>query len=272
MVLYRDLKSTRQGCCDKECPDIAQMLVSKTVYAFYLSAPGLSGMILLEQMKVIFVSYVFRLSFLVTALAGLVLTSSVLSLYAKAQASDQVIVALGDSLTAGYGLDPGQGFPSQLEAWLQDGDIAVSVKDAGVSGDTTAGGLSRLDWVLASLKGETPDLLILELGANDGLRGIDPAVTRRNLIAIMAKLAEKNIPVLIAGMRASPSMGPEYVDAFDSIFPDLAEAYDAPLYPFFLEGVAADPALNLGDGIHPTAEGISIIVGKIGPMVKEALE
>lgn len=262
----------RQGGCDKQCPDIVKMVKFKSHYAFYLSGRSLSGMIPLEQIKVIFVQYVFRLSFLVTALAGLVIMSSISNYYGKAQASDQVIVAFGDSLTAGYGLEQGQGFPSQLEVWLQEQGVAVTVKDAGVSGDTTAGGLSRLNWVLASLQGEKPDLLILELGANDGLRGVDPAVTRRNLYAMMKQLTEKDIPVLIAGMLASPSMGPEYVEAFNSIFPDLAKTYDAPLYPFFLEGVAGDPALNLGDGVHPTAEGISIIVGKIGPMVKEALE
>ena len=202
---------------------------------------------------------------------GMLVFLFISAFYAQVRASDQLIVALGDSLTAGYGLAASEGFPAQLETWLNERGAHAKVIDAGVSGDTSSGGLARLNWVLAGA-GDKPDLLILELGANDGLRGVDPAVTRRNMDAILGQLAEKDIPVLIAGMRASPSMGPDYVQAFDSIFPDMAAKYDLPLYPFFLDGVAAIPELNLGDGIHPTAEGIAIIVGRIGPLVEEALD
>lgn len=183
------------------------------------------------------------------------------------------IMAFGDSLTAGYGLPQGDGFVPQLNSWLNaNSDIPFEVVNAGVSGDTTAGGRSRLDWGLAPFGAAGPDLVILELGANDGLRGLPPRITRENLDAILAALAVKNIPVLLAGMMAPPNLGPDYASDFNPIYPDLAAKYGAPLYAFFLEGVAANPALNQADGIHPTAEGVAIIVAKLGPLVLETLQ
>lgn len=176
------------------------------------------------------------------------------------------ILALGDSLTAGFGLGPGQGFAPQLERALRDSGIEAEVIDAGVSGDTTAGGLARLDWALA----EQPDLVILELGANDMLRGVDPAETRANLDAILAKLREAGLKVLLAGMRAAPNLGPDYGGAFEQAYADLAAKYEVPLYPFFLEGVATEPTLNLPDGVHPNEAGIAEIVRRILPHVLAA--
>lgn len=183
------------------------------------------------------------------------------------------ILAFGDSLTAGYGLGPGEGFVPQLEAWLdQHIERPVTVTNGGVSGDTSSGGRARLDWGLAPYGDAGPDLVILELGANDGLRGINPALTRTNMTAILETLTGRNIPVLLAGMLAPPNLGPDYRAAFDPIYPELATEYGVPLYPFFLDGVAADPALNQADGIHPTAEGVAIIVEKLGPLVLAALD
>ena len=188
---------------------------------------------------------------------------------APASAADSVrILALGDSLTAGYGLAEQYTFTAQLERALRDRGHAVQVINGGVSGDTTRGGLSRLDWALA----DDPDLVLVELGANDGLRGIDPASTRANLEAILHSLRERGIPTLLAGMYAPPNLGPEYGAAFNAIYPELAEAFEVPLYPFFLEGVAAVPSLNQADGIHPNAEGVSVIVSSIVPHVIAALE
>ena len=174
------------------------------------------------------------------------------------------IVALGDSLTAGYGLPPGSGFPTKLEAALAARGIAATVVDAGVSGDTTSGALARLDWSV----GTDADAVIVELGGNDALRAVDPALTRENLDAILARLAARGVPVLVAGMRAPPNLGEAYAGAFDPIFQEIAERHGALLYPFFLDGVAADPALNQGDGIHPTAEGVAVIVERILPSVE----
>lgn len=182
------------------------------------------------------------------------------------------VLAFGDSLTAGYGLPAGEGFTDQLEAWLNENmDVPVKVTNGGVSGDTTTGGRSRLDWGLAPFEGGKPDLVILTLGGNDGLRGIDPTITRDNIDAMVGSLTDKGVTVLIGGMLAPPNLGPEYAAIFDPTFKMVAEEYDQPLYPFFLEGVAADPALNQADGIHPNAEGVKIIVNSIGPMVKELL-
>ncbi len=183
------------------------------------------------------------------------------------------ILGFGDSLMAGYGLAPGESFPAQLEAALEARlGTPVRVLNAGVSGDTSAGGRARLDWVLAALPEGPPDLVLLELGANDALRGIDPGVTRANLAAILDDLRRRNIPVLFAGMRAPPNMGADYARAFDAIYPELAEEYGvAAFYPFFLDGVAAERALNQADGIHPTAEGVAIIVARILPSVLDAL-
>jgi acyl-CoA thioesterase-1 len=176
------------------------------------------------------------------------------------------ILALGDSLTAGYGLPPGHGFAPQLERALEESGVEAQVIDAGVSGDTSAGGLARLDWALA----DAPDLVILELGANDMLRGVDPAETRANLDAILAKLREAGPRVLLAGMRAAPNLGPDYGGAFEGLYAELATKYDVPLYPFFLEGVATDPDLNLADGLHPNEAGVAEIVRRILPHVLAA--
>lgn len=185
---------------------------------------------------------------------------------------DIEILAFGDSLTAGYGLPAGEGFTDQLEVWINERhDQQVKVINGGVSGDTTSGARSRLDWALSPIKGGRPDLVILTLGGNDVLRGITPDLTRENMDAMLKLLTERNIPVLIGGMRSTPSWGPEFVKAFDSIYPDLATKYDVPLYPFFLDGVDKDLALRQADGLHPTAEGVAIIVDKIGPVVLELL-
>jgi acyl-CoA thioesterase-1 len=175
------------------------------------------------------------------------------------------ILALGDSLTAGYGLMDGEAFPVRLEAALKAKGLDVVVINAGVSGDTVAQGEARLDWAL----GEPVDAVIVELGANDALRGLDPAQAEVALVKILEKLKEKNLPVLIAGMRAPPNMGPEYQQAFDAIFPRQAAAFGVLLYPFFLDGVAADSALNQADGIHPNPQGVDIIVGKMLPVVEQ---
>jgi len=174
-----------------------------------------------------------------------------------------VVLALGDSLTSGYGLPPGKAFPAQLELALGDHGVDAKVINGGVSGDTSAGGLARLDWLL----GDKPDLVIVELGANDGLRGLDPAITRGNLDRIIARIREAGAHVLLTGMVAPPNMGTEYGEKFASLYPALAQKHGTAFYPFFLDGVAMDPALNQEDGIHPTAEGISVIVEKMLPVV-----
>ncbi|NVJ97691.1 MAG: arylesterase [Alphaproteobacteria bacterium] len=183
------------------------------------------------------------------------------------------ILAFGDSLTAGYGLAAGEGFTDQLEAWLNANmDRSVTITNGGVSGDTTTGGRSRLEWGMAPFAEGKPDLVILTLGGNDGLRGIDPKITRENIDAMVKTLTEKGHRVLIGGMLAPPNLGPDYAAVFDPTYTEVAEKYGQPLYPFFLDGVAADTALNQADGIHPNAEGVKIIVGKIGPVVKGLLE
>jgi acyl-CoA thioesterase-1 len=178
------------------------------------------------------------------------------------------IAALGDSLTAGYGLPPEAAFPVRLERALRAEGREVRLINAGVSGDTTAGGLARLDWVLA----EKPDLLILELGANDGLRGLDPKLTEANLDAILTRLDRAGIGVLLAGMLAPPNYGHAFETAFNGLFPRLAKAHDAVFYPFYLDGVAGQPKLNQPDGLHPTAAGIDEIVARILPSVRTLLD
>ena len=174
------------------------------------------------------------------------------------------IVAFGDSLTAGYGLAANEAFPAQLQRALAAKGLAVNVVNAGVSGDTTAGGLARLDWSIP----DGTDAVILELGANDALRGFDPAVTRKALDTMLRRLQERKISVLLCGMVAPPNMGAEYSRAFNAIYPDLAAQTGAILYPFFLTGVAADPKLNQRDGLHPTAAGVAVIVDHILPQVE----
>lgn len=178
------------------------------------------------------------------------------------------LLAFGDSLTAGYGLPRAEGFTERLQATLRDEGHEVLVINAGVSGDTSAGGRARLDWALA----DRPDAVLLELGANDGLRGIEPKVTRENLDAILGKLAAEGIPILFAGMRAPPNLGREYGVEYSAVFEDLAVRHDVVFYPFFLEGVAGDPALNQADGIHPNPAGVTVVVAGILPAVRELLE
>lgn len=179
------------------------------------------------------------------------------------------LLAIGDSLIAGYGLPPGEGFVPRLQAALDARGRSVRVIDAGVSGDTTAGGLARLDWALA----ENPDAVLLELGANDGLRGLPPQQVRANLNAILDRLAARNIPVLLAGMLAPPNFGAAYGREFVAVFQDLArERPDLIFYPFFLEGVAGDRALNQPDGIHPNEQGVAKVVRGILPAVEQLLD
>lgn len=187
-----------------------------------------------------------------------------LALIAPANAESVAVVGFGDSLMAGYGLGPGESFPEKLETALRAKGHDVVIANAGVSGDTSSGGLSRLDWSVA----DGTRLVILELGANDMLRGIPPDVTESNLDAMLSRLKERNIPVLLAGMLAAPNLGPDYGAAFNALYPRLAEKYGVPLYPFFLEGVAADPKLLLEDGMHPNAAGIDRMVQGILPMVE----
>lgn len=184
-----------------------------------------------------------------------------------ARAEPITILGLGDSLMAGYGLSHGSSFPSQLEAALRQRGHQVEIVNAGVSGDTSAGGKARLAWSLA----EKPDAAIVELGANDGLRGLPPEAMRENLEAILETLSEKGIPVLLAGMRAPPNLGRDYGRAFEKVFADLAAKHDAVFYRFFLDGVAANPRLNQGDGIHPNAEGVAMIVESMLPKVEELI-
>jgi len=177
------------------------------------------------------------------------------------------IAILGDSLTAGYGLPQEKGFPARLQAALRREGFAAEVVNAGVSGDTTAGGLARIDWLLAS----APNLVIVELGGNDALRGLSPEETRSNLDAILRRLDEAGAMVLLAGMRAPRNLGQPYYTKFDRIYPELAEKHGVALYPFFLEGVAGDPKLNLDDGIHPNGRGVEVIVERMLPVVKGIL-
>ena len=179
----------------------------------------------------------------------------------------RTIMAFGDSLTSGYGLPPADAFPVKLEAALRARGHAVRVINAGVAGDTTAGGRARLAWMLA----DKPDAVILELGANDGLRGLDPAETLANLRAIMEQLKAADLPVLLAGMRAPPNLVRDFGAEFDTIFATGALEYDALFYPFFLEGVAAHPTLNQNDGIHPNSAGVAIVVERIIPSVEALL-
>jgi acyl-CoA thioesterase-1 len=177
------------------------------------------------------------------------------------------LVVLGDSLSAGLGLPAQQAFPTKLQKSLQAKGIAIDMTNAGVSGDTTSGGRDRLDWSVP----DGTDGVIIELGANDALRGIDPDLTRTALTDIVQRLKARKIPVMLCGMLAPPNYGAEYAARFNSIYPDLAKKFDVPLYPFFLDGVAADAKLNQADGIHPTAAGVDIIVGNIMPTVEAFL-
>lgn len=184
--------------------------------------------------------------------------------FAPAFASNLTLVALGDSLTAGYGLPDNQAFTAQLQEYLIAEKLNVKVVNAGVSGDTTAGGAARLDWALA----DGADFVLLELGANDALRGLEPADTKKNLALIIERLQQRNIPVMLTGMKAPPNLGSAYQAEYDALFGRLADKYGTAFYPFFLDGVAADPALNQNDGIHPNERGVKLIIEKIGPVIK----
>jgi acyl-CoA thioesterase I len=190
-----------------------------------------------------------------------------LLLPAAAQASPVRLLVLGDSLSAGYGLAHADGFEAQLAAALKAHGHDVRVVDGAVSGDTSAGGLARLDWTL----GDGADAAIVELGANDGLRGVDPAVTERNLTAILDALAARHIPVLLSGMYAMPNLGADYAAAFRAVFERLGARPGVLYDPFFLDGVATDPALNQPDRLHPNAEGVKRIVARLLPLVEKLL-
>ena len=177
------------------------------------------------------------------------------------------ILAFGDSLTAGLGLAPDQAFPAQLAARLRADGYDVVVVNGGVSGDTTSDGLARLDWSMA----DHPDIVLLELGANDMLRGLDPRRAAANLDAIVAKLKAAKVKILLLGMRASSNWGVDYQKSFDAIYPALAKNYQVPLVPFFLEGVALDPKLNQPDMLHPNPAGVAVIVGRVAPAVERLL-
>ena len=203
----------------------------------------------------------FTMRLVVLACLAILATATV------ASAEPYKIVGFGDSLMAGYGLDAGQSFPEKLEKALRGKGHDVVIANAGVSGDTTSGGLSRLDWSIP----DGTQLVILELGANDMLRGIAPDLTEKNLDAMLARLKQRNIPVLLAGMRAAPNLGPDYQAAFDPIYQRLAEKHGVALNPFFLDGVAADRAYLLEDGMHPNAAGIDRMVEKLLPEVEKAI-
>lgn len=179
-------------------------------------------------------------------------------------AAPVTILALGDSLTAGYGLQPSEAFPAKLEAALRAKGLDVTVVNAGVSGDTARDGASRLDWSLT----DDVNAVIVELGANDALRGLSPQQAEAAIGEVLTKLEQKKLPVLLAGMRAPPNLGPEYQASFDSMFSRLAQKHGALLYPFFLDGVAANTTLNQGDGIHPNAQGVDLIVSRLLPSVE----
>ncbi|WP_425505301.1 arylesterase [Sphingomonas piscis] len=188
------------------------------------------------------------------------------ALAGEPQGVGKLVLAFGDSLYAGYGLAPNESFPAQLEQALRKSGVAVSVQNAGVSGDTTAAGLERLEFTLAGLP-RVPDLAIVGLGGNDMLRGLDPAVTRRNLQSICGRLRERGIPVVLTGMLAPPNLGADYRRRFDAVFPDVAKQCGAALYPFFLQGVVTDSALMLPDRIHPNREGVQRVVRAIAPTI-----
>ena len=177
------------------------------------------------------------------------------------------LLALGDSLTAGLGLEANEAFPVKLEAALQSRYPGLKIINGGVSGDTAADGLARLDWALTDDVGG----LIVELGANDALRGLDAAQTETALNGIMVKAQLRNLPVLILGMKSPPNMGQDYVARFDGLYPRLAAKYQALLYPFYLDGVAANASLNQADGIHPNGQGVDVIVAKVMPSVEELI-
>jgi acyl-CoA thioesterase-1 len=218
-----------------------------------------------ERLPALFTELCLR-SLVLGVAAGVLLTTGTAAAQAPANKPIKLVV-LGDSLSAGHGLPVDTAFPVRLQKALKDKGIEVDMVNAGVSGDTTSGGLARLDWSVA----EGTQAVILELGANDALRGIDPKIPRAALEQILARLKARNIAVLLCGMLAPPNFGTDYSAQFNAIYPDLAEAFKVPLYPFFLQDVAGDARLNQADGIHPTAEGVDIIVKAILPSVEAFL-
>lgn len=198
--------------------------------------------------------------------AGLI--AAVLSLGGtEARARTLNVVAFGDSLSAGYELPEAAGFPAQLEQALRADGFDVTVTNAGVSGDTASAGLERVDWSIP----DGTDLTVVELGANDMLRGIDPSLTRQAIDGILARLKQRQIAVVLAGMYSAPNMGADYAGRFASIYPGLAKTYEVPLYPFFLAGVVGKPDLHLADGLHPNRDGVAVIVKGILPTIEAAL-
>src|ERR1700753_3373442 len=210
-----------------------------------------------------------RVGMFVQILVLLVTLMTAQSAFAQAQppAKPLKMVVLGDSLSAGLGLSAAASFPERLQKALKDKGVDVDMANAGVSGDTSTGGRDRLDWSVP----DGTQAVILELGANDALRGIDPKLTRAALSEILTRLKARNIRVLMCGMVAPPNYGSDYAAAFNAIYPDLAKSFDVPLYPFFLDGVAADATLNQADGMHPTPEGVDVIVKHILPSVQALL-
>ena len=204
-----------------------------------------------------------RFSRTVAAILAAALTTAAVSAPVRAAGGELRILMLGDSLTAGYGLASRDALPARLETVLRAHRIDARVIDAGVSGDTTSGGLARIEWALS----DDPHAVIVALGANDGLRAIDPAVTRANLDRLLGLLAERGLPVLLAGMVAPPNLGPEYAGRFDPIYPELAARHGAVLYPFLLDGVATVTLLNQEDGIHPNPAGVEEIGRRMLPAV-----
>lgn len=209
-----------------------------------------------------------RFAAAVNSLLVVLLCLSVLSIPVHAQTAPLKIAMLGDSLTAGYGVKPDQAIPVRLEAALKKEGRDVKILNHGVSGDTSAGGIDRLDWML----GDKPDIVMVELGANDALRAIDPATTERNLEAIVKKLQEAKVTVWLIGMMAPRNLGPQYVAAFDGLYPRLADKYKVPLYPFILDGVAQDATLNQADGLHPNPAGVEVVVQHLLPFVTKYLD
>jgi acyl-CoA thioesterase-1 len=203
----------------------------------------------------------------VRALAGAVALAALTALPARSE-EPVTLVALGDSLTAGYNLPASEAFPAQLEAALRERGHDVTIINAGVSGDTASGGRDRVDWSVE----DGTDGVIIALGANDMLRGLDPARTRAALEETVTRLQERDIAVLLAGMMAGRNLGPDFAQAFDAIYPELAEAHGVMLYPFFLDGVAGEAALNLDDGIHPNPEGVAVMVERMLPTVEDFIE
>lgn len=207
------------------------------------------------------------MSFKRSIAAGFIVFLAICGAISSARAEPFKIVGFGDSLMAGFGLGPDEGFTDKLQAALRAKGHDVTVANAGVSGDTSSGGLARLDWSVP----DGTQLVILELGANDMLRGVPPDITQKNLDEMLGKLRERKIAVLLAGMRAAPNLGADYQNAFDAIFPHLAGKYDVSLYPFFLDGVAGQPGLQLEDGMHPNARGVDRMVERILPTLEKAV-